>query len=59
MQYEAATSAWETLIWGVPQGTKFGPITYIGMIDSAASDFKTHTFKYVDDLSRGPSRKST
>ena len=34
-----------------PTGTKFGPITFIGMIDSAASDSRTHTFKYVDDLS--------
>ena len=51
VQYQSATSAWETLTCGVPQGTKFGPITFIGMIDSAASDSKTHTFKYVDDLS--------
>ena len=49
--YQSATSSWETLSCGVPQGTKFGPITFIGMIDSAASDFKTHSFKYVDDLS--------
>ena len=51
VQYQSATSAWETLTCGVPQGTKFGPITFIGMIGSAASDSKTHTFKYVDDLS--------
>ena len=51
VQYQSATSAWETLSCGVPQGTKFGPITFIGIIDSAASDSKTHTFKYVDDLS--------
>ena len=51
VQYQSATSAWETLTCDVPQGTKFGPITFIGMIDSAASDSKTHTFKNVDDLS--------
>ena len=41
---------------GVPQSTKFGPITFIGMTDSAADDAKTHTFKYVDDLSLGEVR---
>ena len=46
VQYQSATSAWETLTCGVPQGTKFGPITFSGMIDSAAPDSKTHTFKY-------------
>ena len=34
-----------------PQGSKIDPITFIGMIDSAAADTKTHTFKYVNDLS--------
>lgn len=51
VQYHSATSEWETLSCGVPQGTKFGPITFIAMIDNAAADAKTHTFKYVDDLS--------
>ena len=46
VQYQSATSTWETLTCGIPQGTKFGPITFIGMNDSAA-----HTFKYADDLS--------
>ena len=50
VQYQSALSEWETLSCGVPQGTKFGPITFIGMIDSAADDAKTYTFKYVDDL---------
>ena len=32
------------LLWCL-QGTKFGPITFIGMIDSAAAaNVKTHTF---------------
>ena len=59
VQYQSETSAWETLTCGVPQGTKFGPITFIGMIDSAASDSKTHTFKYVDDLSLAEVRPAT
>ena len=50
VQYQSATSARETVTCGVLQSTKFGPITFIGMIDSAASDSKTHTFKCVDDL---------
>ena len=38
------------------QGTH-DPITFIGMIDSAAAaDAKTHAFKYVDDLSLGEVR---
>ena len=51
VKYQSAISEWQTLTCGVPQGTKFGPITFIAMINSAAAGAKTHTFKYVDDLS--------
>ncbi len=51
VKYQSAISQWQTLTCGVPQGTKFGPITFIGMINSAAVGAKTHSFKYVDDLS--------
>ncbi|XP_072048561.1 uncharacterized protein [Amphiura filiformis] len=51
VRYHSATSDWQTLSCGVPQGTKFGPITFIGMINSAAVNARTHSFKYVDDMS--------
>ncbi|XP_072022450.1 uncharacterized protein [Amphiura filiformis] len=51
VRYHSATSDWQTLSCGVPQGTKFGPITFIGIINSAAVNARTHSFKYVDDMS--------
>ena len=58
MQYKSALSKQETLAGGVPQGTKFGPVTFIGMIESADDDAKTLTFKYIDDLSLGEVRSA-
>ncbi len=51
VKYQSVISQWQTLTCGVPQGIKFDPITFTGMINSAAVDAKTHSFKYVDDLS--------
>ena len=50
VQYHSALSEWKTLSCGVPQGTKFGPITFIGVINNASEKSLTHSFKYVDDL---------
>ena len=35
----------------MPQGTKLGPITFVAVINNAAEESATHSFKYVDDLS--------
>ena len=43
-------SEWEVLFCGVPQGTKFGPIIFIDLINDASENSITHSFKYVDDL---------
>ena len=56
VQYQSAISKWITLSCGVPQGTKFGPITFIGVIDTASDNASTSSFKYVDDLSLGEIR---
>ena len=53
MQYQSALSEWKTLSCGVSQGTKLGPITFTGVINSASEDSATKSFKYVDDLSLG------
>ena len=41
----------EVLSCGVPQGTKFGPIVFIALINDAFENSITHSFKYVNDLS--------
>ena len=51
VQYHSALSEWEILSCGVPQGTKFGPIIFIALINDASENAITHSFKYVDDLS--------
>ena len=47
----SALSNWELLTCGIPQGTKFGPIIFITLINDAAEKPVTHSFKYIDDLS--------
>ena len=56
VQYHSALSEWETLSCGVPQGTKLGPITFLGVINNASDESLTESFKYVDDLSLGEVR---
>ena len=51
VQYRSALSEWVVLLCGVPQGTKFGPIIFISVINDASENANTHSFKYVDDLS--------
>ncbi len=51
VQYQSALSEWKTLSCGVPQGTKLGPITFVAVINNAAEESATNSFKYVDDLS--------
>jgi len=51
VQYQSALSEWEILSCGVPQGTLFGPIIFVAMINDAADNSRTSGFKYVDDLS--------
>ncbi|XP_072042942.1 uncharacterized protein [Amphiura filiformis] len=56
VQYHSALSEWETLSCGVPQGTKLGPITFLGVINNASEESLTKSFKYVDDLTLGEVR---
>ena len=51
VRYHSALSEWETLSCGVPQGTKLGPIAFIGVINGASENANSFSFKYVDDLS--------
>ena len=51
VRYHSALSEWETLSCGVPQGTKLGPIAFIGVINGASENANSFNFKYVDDLS--------
>ena len=56
VQYHSALSEWKTLSCGVPQGTKFGPITFIGVINNASEESLTSSFKYRrSNFCRGPS----
>ena len=58
VQYRSALSNWELLTCGVPQGTKFGPIIFIALINDAAEKSGTQSFKYVDDLSLAEVRQA-
>ena len=58
VQYRSALSEWEVLSCGVPQGTKFGPIIFIALINDASENASTHSFKYVDDLSLAEVRQA-
>ena len=58
VQYRSALSNWELLTCGVPQGTKFGPIIFIALINDAAEKSVTQSFKYVDDLSLAEVRQA-
>ena len=51
VRYHSALSEWETISCGVPQGTKLGPIAFIGVINDASESTNSSSFKYVDDLS--------
>jgi len=59
VQYQSALSEWEVLSCGVPQGTIFGPIIFIAIINDAAEDSRTSGFKYVDDLSLAEVRRAS
>ncbi|XP_072041268.1 uncharacterized protein [Amphiura filiformis] len=56
VQYHSALSEWETLSCGVPQGTKRGPITFLGVLNNVSEESLTKSFKYVDDLTLGEVR---
>ena len=58
VQYRSALSNWELLTCVVPQGTKFGPIIFIALINDAAEKSITQRFKYVDDLSLAEVRQA-
>jgi len=59
VQYQSALSDWEVLSCGVPQGTIFGPIIFISIINDAAENARTSGFKYVDDLSLAEVRSAS
>ena len=58
VQYHSALFNWELLTCGVPQGTKFGPIIFIALINDATEKSVTQSFKYVDDLSLAEVRQA-
>ena len=58
VKYRNALSSWETVTCGVPQGTKLGPVCFLGTINDASLNSNSHHWKYVDDLSLGETRVS-
>ena len=49
VRYQNCDSDWAELMGGVAQGTLFGPIIFLALINSAAEDIEKR-WKYVDDL---------
>ncbi|KAI8483144.1 hypothetical protein Bbelb_391630 [Branchiostoma belcheri] len=56
VRYRGVLSSWEQLSCGVAQGTLLGPILFLTLIDDAASNTNTPTWKYVDDMNLLESR---
>jgi hypothetical protein len=50
VRYSGILSAYKPLKAGVPQGTKFGPVGFLGMGNDAAVSHNIVTLKYVDDM---------
>ncbi|XP_033114522.1 uncharacterized protein LOC117115000 [Anneissia japonica] len=53
VKYEGVISNNINLTCGVPQGTKFGPIIFLALIDDALNVPNCSTWKYVENLSIG------
>ena len=49
-RYNQTLSNYAKLTTGVPQGTKLGPFTFQVIIEDAACNSNTSSWKYVDDL---------